>query len=341
MMMSVAQGAHNTMRRLGSKMPPAVLRLLQNRFVYQPVIRQKGLSLENPPLFDTVFFEVRTRCNGHCTFCAAAVETDIRPDVSMPAALHDKVLLELAATGFLGRVAYHNNSEPLLFRELPAFVARARELLPASYIQILSNGRSLTLDKAEALIKAGINELSINYYNDDFTRELPKVFHDVANVVLPKFFRADQVHITGIGEDRQNPAARFRYQLTRRLENEKLDSRAGTAPNKRTPETGTRGFCQFPWTQMIVSADGRLPMCCADLNISESVGNASHQTVLEIWRGAPLQRIRRALWNGERESISTCRQCDFYGVKKAPRTRIGRLVYAMTRRGTAVLEPRR
>lgn len=76
-------------------------------------------------------------------------------------------------------------------------------------------------------------------------------------------------------------------------------------------------------------------MCCADLNITESVGNASHQSVLDIWHGDPLLRIRTALWKGDRQSLSTCRQCDFYGIKKPPRSLIGRWVYEITRRGTA------
>lgn len=213
--------------------------------MYQPVIQQKGLNLDTAPLFDTVFFEVRTRCNAHCSFCAASVENDTRADVSMTADLHDKVLRELAANGFHGRIAYHNNSEPLIFRDLHLFVARARELLPASPIQILSNGRSLTVQKAEALIEAGITELSINYYNDNFTSQLPRVLHDVATIVLPKYFSPDDLEITGLGEDRRDPNPKFRYRITRRLKNEKLDSRAGTAPNKRIPEGGPRGFCQF------------------------------------------------------------------------------------------------
>jgi radical SAM protein with 4Fe4S-binding SPASM domain len=249
----------------------------------------------------------------------------------MTAELHEKVLQELVAVGFKGRIAYHNNSEPLIFRELPQFVARARALLPESHIQILSNGRSLTLQKADVLIQAGIDELSINYYNDDFTVELPKVLRAVVTDVLPKHFTPDQLDVTGVGSDSHGAAPKFKYQVIRRRETDILDSRAGTSPNKRLPNGGPRGFCQYPWTQLIVSADGRVPMCCADLNISESVGNASHQTVLEIWHGDRLHQMREALWRGDRQAISTCRQCDFFGVKKTPTTLMGRLVDAMTR----------
>lgn len=311
--------------------PQPLIRALQDRFVYRPVMRQKHFTTpEDPPLFDTVFFEVRTRCNGHCAFCAASVESDGRPDLSMPWEMHDKVVRELAAIGFAGRIAYHNNSEPLIFKELPRFVAHAKATLPTAQVQILSNGRALTIEKADALIRAGIDELTINYYNDDLTCPLPPVFHDVASLVLPKHFRPEEIEVVGVGADHVNPSARFKYHLRRRLENVRLTSRAGTAPNKPTPDPAPRGFCQFPWTQLIVSADGRAPMCCCDLNITEPVGDVSRQTVMEIWKGKPLRRIRGALLRGDRQAISTCRQCDFYGVKRPPSTLIGKYVFSIT-----------
>jgi MoaA/NifB/PqqE/SkfB family radical SAM enzyme len=156
------------------------------------------------------------------------------------------------------------------------------------------------------------------------------VFHDVAGVVIPKYFAPDDVEIIGVGEDRPNPNAAFRYHVVRRLENVKLTSRGGTAPNKMVPDPVPRGFCQYPWTQFIVSADGRVPMCCCDLNITQPVGDISRQSVMEVWHGEPLRRIREGLWRGDRQPTSTCRQCDFYGVKEAPNTAIGRLVYAIT-----------
>ena len=313
--------------------PVPVQRWLQQRYVYNPTIQRLGLSVETPPLFDTVFFEVRTRCNGHCSFCAASVENDTRPDVSMTAETHEKVLREVAAQGFRGRVAYHNNSDPLIFRELPQFVAKAREILPASPVQILTNGRALTLDKITALLNAGIFELSVNHYGATTTGPVPKVLLDVADQLLPRFFAAEDLDIIGLGpeRDRQSKQPKFRYLVERRLENDVLTSRAGTSPNKQTPSPAPRGFCYFPWTQLIVSADGRVPMCCCDLNIRRSVGNAIEQPVMDIWHGAPYRAIREALWRGDRQAIEeTCRHCDFYGVKRLPDSVAARVVHLLT-----------
>ena len=328
----------NSMRRFASiarliacrLIPQPALRFLQDRFVYRPVIRQKKISVDAPPLFDTVFFEVRSRCNGRCRFCAASVGNDTRPDLSMRPEIYEKVLRDLANIDFQGRIAYHNNNDPLVFKDLHLFVDRARKMVPKAYIQILSNGRALTLEKADALVRAGIDELSINYYNDDLRAELPRVFHEVPRVVLLKYFSSDQVEIKGISQDRVNPKAKFRYYVRRRLENEKLTSRAGTAPNKKIPDPRPRGFCQYPFTQFIVTADGRVPMCCADFNILVPVGDATRQSVMEIWHGEALRRVRGVVLTGNRQSLPTCRPCDFYGVKRPPDTLVGRCVYHIT-----------
>ena len=35
------------------------------------------------PKFNSVYFELRTKCNSKCTFCKASIFTDDRPDISM------------------------------------------------------------------------------------------------------------------------------------------------------------------------------------------------------------------------------------------------------------------
>jgi len=71
-------------------------------------------------------------------------------------------------------------------------------------------------------------------------------------------------------------------------------------------------------------------MCCADFNILVPVGDATRQSVMEIWQGEALRRVRGVVLTGNRQPLPTCRLCDFYGVKSLPDTLIGRCVYLMT-----------
>lgn len=311
-----------------SSAPPRLQKWMLNRFIYRKTIERKKISPGQTPLFDTVFFEVRTRCNGHCKFCLASVGTDPRNDISMSYELFDKVLIDLADLGFEGRIAFHNNSEPLLFKQLPDFVARAKECLPRCYIQILTNGRALTLSRTEQLLKAGVDQISVNVYRRNERESVPRVLHDIRSKLLEPAFEENQLEVLGLGREQSPDKPKFSFVVSQRLENELLDSRAGTAPNKPQPAPLERGFCQYPFTQFIVSADGQVAGCCNDVLFELPMGNMKNSTVSEIWFGKEFSKLRGDLLAGDRSGVRTCRQCDFIGVKKAPGSVISKLVFA-------------
>ena len=228
---------------------------------------------------------------------------------------------------YSGKVAYHVNNDPLLFPDLAEFAGIASDNLPDAWIQVLTNGKALTVNKAEALIKAGINELSINYYNNDLNSELPETIRTIRDDLIHRYYNKEQIR-----RGHQSNGIKkgiFRFNIFRRKETEILTSRAGTSPNKKEKAQTPRGFCEYPFTQFNITVDGRVNKCCADLYFSESMGNVIHESVLDIWRGNRLEVVRRHLYNGDRNAIESCRKCDFYGVKRYP-TIIGKCLFLIT-----------
>ncbi len=65
-----------------------------------------------PEIFDAIFFELRTRCNSKCDFCAASIQNEIRPDISMPFYIYKKAIDELSELNYSNVIAYHTNIEP-------------------------------------------------------------------------------------------------------------------------------------------------------------------------------------------------------------------------------------
>ncbi|MBF0383851.1 MAG: SPASM domain-containing protein, partial [Magnetococcales bacterium] len=128
----------------------------------------------------------------------------------------------------------------------------------------------------------------------------------------------------------KNP--RFSYKLVRREVSNILTSRAGTAPNKQDPANRPRGFCQFPWTQFIVTANGRVALCCNDVLFVEDVGNIIDATVIEVWHGAKFQHYREKLIKGKRKDIpNSCAKCDNYGIKKPKNTWLAKKLFKWTK----------
>lgn len=281
----------------------------------------------NNELFSSVFFELRTRCSGSCSFCAASIQNETRPDLTMSFDLYKKAILELADINYKGSIAFHVNSEPLLVKNLEEFIIFARRHLKESWIQILSNGKSLNPINGKKIIDAGIDELSLNIYNDDLKAELPKNIKNFENKVLYKLFSKKQI-LTGHEEKR--PEGKFiKYNIFKRLLNEVLNNRAGTAPNKKTnrPLVEEHGFCEYPFQQFNITANGEVSQCCCDLNFNSSMGNIKFQSLKEIWFGTKFTKLRTDLASGDRESSPICSKCDFYGVQKPPKNILKKTLY--------------
>jgi len=310
-----------------------VKRVLRKLFVDKKRIASLSASEESTPLFDTIYFEVRTRCNSTCSFCAAAIHSETRPDTNLPETLYKKSINELAEVAYTGRVAYHVNNDPLLFTDLPTYVKYASDKLPNARIQVLTNGLALNLKKATTLIDSGINELTVNCYTDDTEtlnrwKKMSTLESEwaVLGRFPQKYTRIAEYLISHYGlEGKQSPFSiksppnshfkDFEYSfLPSRLTTIKTN-RAGTAPNKRDTRVEQNGFCEYPFTQFNVTTDGRVSKCCADLYFEDVMGNIKDQTIMDIWASDQFSAVRKKLLVGRRENLGQCHGCDFYGVK--------------------------
>jgi len=310
--------------------PRFVLKILQYLTIYRPRMKELGITQSFIPLFKAVYFEVRTKCNNRCEFCAASIQNDTRRDNMMSRETYDNVISQLKEINFSGRVAYHVNNDPLLFPHLLEFVDYARRELPNAWIQILTNGLKLSVRKAEDLVRAGINELTINYYMQDNDKNIPTKFYKIRHEILPEFFNPHQIK-EGHGPSRDEDKV-FRFNLIKRNISDVLTSRAGTAPNKKKKSAKPRGFCAYPFTQFNITANGTVNKCCADFFFSDPMGNVNKEKILDIWKGKRFSQVRKLLFKGNRNANEQCQNCDEYGLWRLYiHSRIGKYIYSITK----------
>jgi MoaA/NifB/PqqE/SkfB family radical SAM enzyme len=245
-------------------------------------------------LFKGIFFEVRSRCNGRCAFCMASIRHDTRPDVSMSYELYDSVLQQLKDLNYTGRIAYHVNNEPLLFPDLDRFVMRAALTVPKATTQVLTNGTLLTMERANRLVSSGLKELWVNYYSH--TR----------SDLLPTFRAIDNKY-----------GKTIKYMVLLRNEEEILNSRGGTAPNKKCDYTNKayRGKCYYPYRQFNINGVGLVSKCCADVLFSDPMGDVTKTSIIDIWNGEKFRHVRECLDASNRDALPSCKDCDFGGTK--------------------------
>ena len=283
--------------------PKKGLRNFQHKILFQPEIEKRGLSdPTSPPLFKVIFFELRTKCNGSCGFCPANIYSDIRDDITMPFDLFEKAIDQLDELNFNGRIAFFNNSDPLIVPEIDKYIRIATSKLGEdNTYHICTNGLSMTQRKGEAMLEAGANRFSINVYNDNLKAPIPK------KILM---FR-EMVEKFNVGRSKPVQLAIKKRQL-----NAILNNKTGDAPNKHEPVSmDYRGFCLQPFTRFCIDPDGIVSLCCMDAFISKKMGDIKKDKLIDIWEGETFKFFRRHLLDGDRANLPICNNCDYFGVE--------------------------
>ncbi len=307
-------------------LPQKIVAKLKNKYIYQPRIKQLKVGNNHTPLFGRIYFEVRTRCNGNCDFCAASMENEKRADTTMPFSSYKKVIDELSEIDYSGRVAYHVNNDPLIFSELEQYCDYARKSLPKAWIEIRTNGKALTKEKVESLISAGINELKVNDYSSRQSQKVANAVESILNEVIPVYCDYNKDSNAYVLKDSKRELI---VSYNDRDTHEVLSSRGGTSPNKKSKPEFSSEFCEHPFYQFNITTDGRVSKCCADLYFSEPMGNINQEKVLDIWYGEKFKAVRSKLFEGDRK-MRLCEECDYYGVR-CVNTRLGQIIYSATK----------
>ena len=252
------------------------------------------------PLFTSIELETRTRCNSACSFCAANVLTDTREDKYMPEETYLKILDDLARLNYTGRIKFFVNNEPLLDARTPEFIRLAKEKVPGCWTEVHTNGLKLNPKTGRPLLEAGLDLLYINNYTQE-----AKMHKGVKRFL-------DETAL-------DFPGTMIVFHL--RLLEEKLLNRGGTAPNREAVPEALNIPCILPFDEMVVTADGRVSICCQDHYFEEVMGNVNRQGLDDIWFGERFQAMRTKLAIGDRSGSKFCQACDFRGFKEEHMTK--------------------
>ena len=281
-------------------------------------------------IFDAIYFELRSRCNSTCAFCAASIQNEKRPDITMSFNLYEKIIDQLEEINYKGKIAFHVNNDPLLVKDIDLYVTYARKKCPKAWIQILTNGRSLNNKIGTKLLDAGINELTINVYSKDESFKTPKNVENFENDILLKKFSTKNIYNDQIRRNLSSDSINY-SKISRKLV-ENLTNRAGSAPNKISNELPIKlGFCSYPFEQFNINANGDVSHCCADFYFSNKMGNLNDSKVIEIWNGSKFENIRQNLLNNRRDKLPMCINCDHYGLKSPPKSFSKKILFKLFR----------
>jgi hypothetical protein len=258
----------------------------------------RHFDLDNPPLFTHIEIETYNRCNNDCDFCPANVNFDKREPKFMEAKLFSRIVENLRELHFSGHICLYHNNEPLLDSRLPEFVRECVGKLPSATVEVSTNGLLLNRERLDDLRRAGLKKLVINNY--DYQRGIqPHTKQLIAT--LEEHDANDNMEIVVWIRDKGAV----------------LTNRAGHAPNRAASSRTDierqiiqRKWCKFPFTQFNVGAHGVAHLCCYDVLYEKPIGDLRARSILEIWRGEEIRRIREELLTHGRRNLYPCANCD-------------------------------
>lgn len=273
-----------------------------------------------------VSVETTNACNAACVMCGHRLMK--RPQGRMTWNLYKKIVDQ--AKGWDLETFYLSGfGEPLLDPELAARVSYARR---AGIVNtaIVTNASLLSRERAADLARAGLARvhLSVDAATPGaFSRLRPgldfeRVMENIENLIAlrPRPTVVLQLVLVDQEPDEvRRVIRRFRGRVERLTVRQAQDwaGRVKLRPKEFTPHLSASGAwppCRYLWDQMNVYWDGTVPACCLDYEAQQPLGDASRQSLSEIWTGPALADLRQKHNAGRRDLVPLCRRCRYFSV---------------------------
>lgn len=261
----------------------------------------------------TLQIETTNLCNGKCVFCP--VPSMKRPRGVMEQDLFKKIIDDAAEVS-PEYVLPFLNGEPFLDKLIFQRIEYVNEKLPNAKVALYSNGNLLTEEKAEKLARLRVHQVnfSINAMSEEGRRSIMGLglLDAVENVLR---YRAMDPTVNIAASMVLDPA----YVTNDEAEEFKRFFAAhgifpriflpGNWAGKLRPSYNTRAICCRPESHLTVLIDGRVSLCCFDVEGQVTLGDLKNQTITEVWNGGSATNYREKNAKGERKGLELCGDC--------------------------------
>lgn len=282
--------------------------------------RRRDLVVPVPPL--RLWIELSSRCNLRCPFCPNRdLPAKEKGDMDWP--LFKKIMDQAQAFAF--EINLHHRGESLLHPEAGRFIryASSRGVLS----KLHTNGTLLTGKVGEEILRSGLQRLSISFDGVDaaaYEKNRSGANFEQVTENIEAFLRrrrqlGQKTPRLAIEMMRLSPGRselKKQKEFVRRFKELGLDELvlkeahnwAGHLPGDAAAEI--LSACTFPWNALAVFFNGTVSPCAQDFFGRLDLGNARATPLLEIWNGAPMQRLRRTFAAMNLSECVACNGCD-------------------------------
>jgi len=297
---------------------------------------REGVKAKVPSYPINIFIEPINACNMACPFCATNYETRVRH--LMDVEVFRKFVTELREDGIFPRLTFAGEGEPFLHKRTVEMVEIAKE--QGFNVWTINNGSMITRERAERLIKAGIDRVQFSIdsvVKDKFDRmrvakgAKESLYDTVLGNILyfakrnyeegsPCYISISSVQ-TNLNKDDAEAFREFWYSMPfNNVFLAPLSTLQATSPSEEAQEQQYRGsmkdkpLCAVPFNSAKVNSDGSVNICTHDYNGVYAAGNVGDSRFSEIWNNENSQKLRQALIDGEVQDFVAighdCEKCN-------------------------------
>ncbi len=250
--------------------------------------------------------ELTSRCNKNCWMCGRRkVERDY-PELTLEYGDMDFELAERIAHQLPPNIVVqlHNNGEALLY---PRFGDAVR-LFSRQVTNVVTNGK-LLIEKADEIID-NLDTLAVSVFEDD--SESAEQYEIVREFLTIKGDRKPFtiLRLNGrVNQDRYRPLGLL---MATRI----IHSPMGSFNYKKgTPTIPEIGICLDFLHHLAIDSKGKVSICVRfDPKGAGVIGDASKQSLEEIWCGSKRMEWLEYHKRGKRSEVPLCSYCHFWGV---------------------------
>tara|TARA_B100001123_G_scaffold407455_1_gene499736 strand:- start:283 stop:1170 length:888 start_codon:yes stop_codon:yes gene_type:complete len=237
-------------------------------------------------------------CNRKCSFCPRSDPNYEDKKEFIDNKLHEKMCIELKELNYRGTIRYSGFVEPLLDKNIFNLIAMARNNVPQSNIEIVTNGDPLDLGRLKKLFSSGLNKILISAYDGkEETKKLEELCIK-ANLNKKQYI----IRHRYLSEDQD-------FGIT-------LSNRSGSMQNAEYKienlKNPLKNPCYIPSYTFFLDYQGDVLMCPHDWGKKVILGNLNKNKLIDIWFSKKSMGIRKMLNNSNR-NFSPCNVCDVDG----------------------------
>ena len=275
-----------------------------------------------PPFPRRIMLEVTDRCNHQCIFCAHANAKRTRG--KMEPSVYVRLLEEAFSLG-TRECAFHGGSEPFMHPNLHDVVATAKNI-GYTYLYLTTNGSACSKNKMQKVLDAGLDSIkfSINAGTaEDYLKvhgkdNFEKVLDMVAFVAEYRKKKEQQLKLyvsAIICSANQSQIKNLDTTLCGLVDCIEYLTACWTGKSTKIPlkELKARSFpgkiCSEPFNRLTISANGYVRACCNDVDNFLAIGDATNNSLEDIWKGEMFVQLRRWLLEDKLPTNSLCYNC--------------------------------